>query len=65
MSSHSIEENYVRFEVFTAVTVMNAIFWKLHHVALLRTDILEEHSTSIIRVTRIGELGSMLAVTSN
>jgi hypothetical protein len=36
----------------------------LHSMALVRTDILEELSTSIIRVTRIGELG-MLAITSN
>jgi hypothetical protein len=36
----------------------------LHHVALVRTDISEELSASIIRVTRIGELGT-LAVTSN
>jgi hypothetical protein len=36
----------------------------LHHVALVRSDILEEHIASIIRVTIIGELG-MLAVTSN
>jgi hypothetical protein len=36
----------------------------LRRVALLRTDISEELSASIIRVTRIGELG-MLAVTSN
>jgi hypothetical protein len=34
-------------------------------VALVRTDISEEHIASIIRVTRIGELGTMLAVTSN
>jgi hypothetical protein len=37
----------------------------LRHVALVRTDVLEELSTSIIRVTRLGELGTMLAVTSN
>jgi hypothetical protein len=36
----------------------------LHHVTLVRTDILEELSTCIIRVTRIGELGT-LAVTNN
>jgi hypothetical protein len=36
----------------------------LHHVALVRTDILEEHSASIMRVTRISELGT-LAATSN
>jgi hypothetical protein len=36
----------------------------LRHVALVRTDILEELSASFIRVTRIGELGTTLAVTS-
>jgi hypothetical protein len=36
----------------------------LHHVALVRTDVSEERSASFIRVTRIGELGTMLAVTS-
>jgi hypothetical protein len=33
-------------------------------VALVRTEVLEELSASIIRVTRIGELGTPLAVTS-
>jgi hypothetical protein len=36
----------------------------LRHVALVRTDVSEELSASIIRVTRIGELGT-LAITSN
>jgi hypothetical protein len=36
----------------------------LRHVALVRTDVSEELSASIIRVTRIGELRT-LAVTSN
>jgi hypothetical protein len=36
----------------------------LHHVALARTAVLEERSASI-RVARIGELGTTLAVTSN
>jgi hypothetical protein len=36
----------------------------LCHVALVRTDVSEERSASIIRVTRIGELGA-LAATSN
>jgi hypothetical protein len=36
----------------------------LRHVALVRTDVSEELSASIVRVTRIGELGT-LAVTSN
>jgi hypothetical protein len=30
----------------------------LRRVALVRTDVLEELSASIIRVTRIGELGT-------
>jgi hypothetical protein len=38
---------------------------KLHHVALVITDVLEKLSASFIRVTRIGELGTTLAVTSN
>jgi hypothetical protein len=33
--------------------------------ALVRTDVSEEFSASIIRVTRIGEVGTTLAVTSN
>jgi hypothetical protein len=33
----------------------------LRHVALVRTDGLEELSASFIRVTRIGELETMLA----
>jgi hypothetical protein len=37
----------------------------LHRVALVRTDVSEELGTSIIMVTRIGELGTTLAVTSN
>jgi hypothetical protein len=36
----------------------------LRRVALVRTDVSEELSASIIRVTSIGELGT-LAVTSN
>jgi hypothetical protein len=37
----------------------------LRRVALVRADVLEELSPSFIRVTRIGELGTTLAVTSN
>jgi hypothetical protein len=36
----------------------------LRHVALVRTDVSEELSASFIRVTRIGELGTTLGVTS-
>jgi hypothetical protein len=44
-----------------AVIMKNAVFWD---VALVRTGIPEEFRASIIRVTRIGELGTMLIVTS-
>jgi hypothetical protein len=37
----------------------------LRRVALVRTDVSEEISASFIRVTRIGKLGTTLAVTSN
>jgi hypothetical protein len=37
----------------------------LRLVALVRTDISEEISAFFIRITRIGELGTTLAVTSN
>jgi hypothetical protein len=37
----------------------------LRRVALVRTEDSEELSASFIRVTRIGELGTTLAVTSN
>jgi hypothetical protein len=37
----------------------------LRRVALVRTDVSDEISASIIRVTRIGELGTTLAATSN
>jgi hypothetical protein len=37
----------------------------LCRVALVRTDVSEERSASIIRVTRIGELRTTLAITSN
>jgi hypothetical protein len=36
----------------------------LRRVVLARTDVSEERSASIIRVTRIGELGTTFAVTS-
>jgi hypothetical protein len=37
----------------------------LRRVALVRTDVSEELSASLIRVTRIGELVTTLALTSN
>jgi hypothetical protein len=52
----------VRFEDFMAVTMKNGIFWDV--VALVRTDVSEELSASIIWLT-IGKLGTTLVVTSN
>jgi hypothetical protein len=37
----------------------------LRRLDLVRTEVSEELSASFIRVTRIGELGTTLAVTSN
>jgi hypothetical protein len=37
----------------------------LRRVALVRTDVSEELSAFFVRVTKIGELGTTLAVTSN
>jgi hypothetical protein len=37
----------------------------LRRVAIVRTDVSEESSASFIRVTRIGELGTTVAATSN
>jgi hypothetical protein len=42
-----------------------ASYGMLRRVALVRTGISEELRASIIKVTRIGELGIRLAVTSN
>jgi hypothetical protein len=51
--------------MFTAVTMKNVVPGVLRSVALVRTEVTEEHIASIIRVTRIGELGITLAITSN
>jgi hypothetical protein len=37
----------------------------LRRVALVRTNVSEERSASIIRITRMDELGTTLAITSN
>jgi hypothetical protein len=37
----------------------------LNRVDLARTDVSEEHITSIIRVKRISKIGTTLAITSN
>jgi hypothetical protein len=59
-------------KTFLAADVSIHIFLKqvafsgiLRRVALVRTDVSEELSTFIVRVARIGELGTTLTVTSN
>jgi hypothetical protein len=42
-----------------------AFFGMLRRVAPIRSDVSEELRASIIRVTKIGELGTTPAVTSN
>jgi hypothetical protein len=42
----------------------NGVFWDVTRVILERTDDSKDLSASFIRVTRIGELGTTLAVTS-
>jgi hypothetical protein len=43
----------------------NAVFWVVSPCGTCKTDLPEEPRASIIRVTRIGELRTMLTVTSN
>jgi hypothetical protein len=51
----------VRFEVFTAVTMKNGVFWDVTPCGSCKNRL----SASFIRVTIIGKLGTTLAVTSN
>jgi hypothetical protein len=39
----------------------NAIFWDVTQCGSCKTDVSKERSASVIRVTRIGELGTTLA----
>jgi hypothetical protein len=56
----------VRFEVFTAVTMKNGVFWDVTSCGSCKNRrFAGEHSASINRITRIGELGKTLAVISN
>jgi hypothetical protein len=50
--------------LFNSKSLRMASSGMLRRVALVRTDVSKELGASIIRVTRIGELGT-LAVTSN
>jgi hypothetical protein len=55
---------YVRFEVTTAVTMKNVVFWDVTPCGSSKNRRIGGISSSIIRVTRKGELGT-LAVTIN
>jgi hypothetical protein len=57
--------SYLKFSVDDVLqfTWRMASYGMLRHVALVRTDVSEEGSASFIMVTRIGELGTTLAVT--
>jgi hypothetical protein len=46
-------------------SLKNAVLWMLRRVALVRADVSEKISASLIRVTTFGELGTTLAITSN
>jgi hypothetical protein len=58
---HSLE----RFEVFTAATMKNAVFCDVTPCGSYKNRVSEELSASIIRLRRIGEVGTTLAVTNN
>jgi hypothetical protein len=55
----SASNTLVRFKVFATVTMNNAVFWD-RRVAIVRTEVSEELSASIIGVTRFGELVTTL-----
>jgi hypothetical protein len=45
--------------------IKKGVFWDVTPCGSLKTYVSKERSASIIRVTRIGELGTTLAVTSS
>jgi hypothetical protein len=55
----------VRFEFFTAVTMKNGVLSDVELCGFCKSRRFVELSASFIKVTRIGELGTTLAVTTN
>jgi hypothetical protein len=55
----------ITFEVFTAVPMKDGVSWDVTPYGSCKNRRSEERSASIIRVTRISELGTTLALTSN
>jgi hypothetical protein len=58
-------ENKEQTRIYNRNTFRKVSSGLLRRVALVRTDVPEEPGASFIRVTKIGELGTTLAVTSN
>jgi hypothetical protein len=56
---------YVRFEVFMAVIMKNGVFWDVRRCGSCKNRRFGGTRASINKVTRFGELGTTLAVTSN
>jgi hypothetical protein len=52
-----ISFNFVKFEVFVAVTMKNAVFWDMTPCGSYKSRHFGERIVSIIRVERIRELG--------
>jgi hypothetical protein len=52
MTSHELEVKHIKFQVFTAVTMKNAVFWIWRRVGLVWTDVSEEGIASIFRVEK-------------
>jgi hypothetical protein len=48
---------YVRFEVFTAMTMKNAVFWVVTLRRFCKNDVSEKSIAHFFRMTRIDELG--------
>jgi hypothetical protein len=63
---NNVTNNHAKFVIELAIKHVYILpsSGKLY-LASVRTEVSEEISTSIIRVTRIGQLGTTLAVTSN
>jgi hypothetical protein len=53
-------KHIVRFEVFTAVTMNNGVFWDVITCGSCKNGRFGDPGASFIRVTRIGELGTTL-----
>jgi hypothetical protein len=52
-------KSYVRYEVFAAMTMKNAMFWGVTKCGSVRTGVSEKRVASIIRVRSVRELGTL------